>query len=184
MKRSPAGSRRRSIDAAVTSDTDECIVWPHARFGDGYGRFRFHGKELSAHRAVLILVTGKDPADLEAAHDPETCSDRGCINPRHLRWATHAENMDDILIAGTRPTGGDAVFSNKVTEAQVHAIRAASAAGASSTEIAARFPISATQVRRIVRREQWGWLPDSTGRAPTDEHQTQAEHTPTSPAHS
>lgn len=39
----------------------------------------------------------------EAAH---SCGNKTCINPRHLRWADHASNMEDAKAHGTLRGGG------------------------------------------------------------------------------
>lgn len=85
---------------------DDCLEWPYARGTNGYGHVHVDGITTTAHRVVLTLHRG-DPPDptLEAVHAPIVCHNPGCVNPRHLRWATHAENMADTIIDGTN-TGG------------------------------------------------------------------------------
>lgn len=80
-------------------DTDDCIEWPFGRDRDGYGVFYLspngdrRQRKTSANRAVSLLTFGDPPADgMHAAH---SCHNRSCINPRHLRWATVQENIDD-----------------------------------------------------------------------------------------
>lgn len=36
-----------------------------------------------------------------AAHDPENCTSRLCINPMHLRWATQEQNVADQRVSGS-----------------------------------------------------------------------------------
>jgi len=42
---------------------------------------------------ALIIETGIDPDDMEAAHGP--CNNYGCVNPKHLSWKTHTANQHD-----------------------------------------------------------------------------------------
>jgi hypothetical protein len=85
----------RFIWHAVQYTGSDCLEWPYARNEDGYGRITLTGRRSqSASRLVLELTQG--PAlGRQAAHAPVWCRNRSCVNPHHLRWATHAENMLD-----------------------------------------------------------------------------------------
>jgi hypothetical protein len=55
-----------------------------------------------AHRYVLTLTAGPPPFPRAvAAHAPLVCHNPACVNPRHLRWASQAENAADMKIDGT-----------------------------------------------------------------------------------
>lgn len=92
-----------AIEAAVMSTTDECILWSFGHTLNGYGNVKFQGRTRSAHRVALILTTGIDPPDMDAAHGP--CHAPSCINPRHLSWKTSQENCHDKKRDGTVRTG-------------------------------------------------------------------------------
>lgn len=85
--------------------SDECLIWPFHRMANGYGQASLGGKRMSASRAMCILVNGA-PTDesLEAAH---SCGkgNQGCVNPKHLRWATASENQRDRELHGTSNAG-------------------------------------------------------------------------------
>jgi hypothetical protein len=97
------------IDDALASNTDDCLVWPFAvRKSSGYGAHSGlkNGKKLNydVHRFVCKEAHGSAPNGLpEAAH---TCGNKLCINPRHLYWASHKQNMDDAKKHGTIRGGG------------------------------------------------------------------------------
>lgn len=137
--------------AAIERETDECIPWPYGT-ANGYGRVWFNGRSEQAHRVVLKQTQGEPPEKgMQAAHAPLICHNQLCINKRHLRWATSAENIADKAVDGTRAVG-EANGSAKLTEDQVRVIR--STAG-SEREIAKRFGISPGTVGRIRRGQGW-----------------------------
>ena len=74
-----------------------CINWPFPVCAKGYGKKYWKGKITRAHRVSLILQTGRDPDDLQAAH---TCNNTSCVNPDHLYWATNQQNQDDKVADG------------------------------------------------------------------------------------
>lgn len=79
--------------AILPYDGDDCLKWPYATDKDGYGLGELGGKIRRAHRYVCTLVNGDPPTPKhEAAH---SCGNGhlGCVNPRHLRWATTLENQ-------------------------------------------------------------------------------------------
>ena len=77
-----------------------------------------------------------------------------CVNPRHLRWATPAENNQDKWLHGTAKVGEDN-HASKLTEADVRAIREMFKSGANKGEISRRFGTSRKNVAVIVNRLTW-----------------------------
>lgn len=122
--RIPPGTIEKFAREAAASLTDECIIWPFPTHSKtGYGSAKIGGKSMTAHRAVLSISTGVlPPRHIHAAHSPDVCHNRKCVNPRHLRWATRAENEADKLIDGTRPSG-PSHFRAALTADQVRLIR-------------------------------------------------------------
>lgn len=86
---------------------DECIIYKGEVDRYGYGRVWTGEVKMQAHRYSLMRWEGLDvaPEGLDAAHDPVLCSDRRCVNPLHLRWATRSENLGDRWVAGSVGSG-------------------------------------------------------------------------------
>lgn len=79
-----AGSR-------VDTETS-CMLWTRCLDKCGYGKFRssdMRGETL-VHRAAFKLWCGEIPDGMEIDH---ICKTRNCINPKHLRAVTHAQNI-------------------------------------------------------------------------------------------
>ena len=104
-KRADQGSAyswlNKLCEAEPWKESDDCIIWPFGK-SDGYGICRIDRKKVGVHRYMLGKYKG-DPErnGLHAAHCPDKCTSRSCINPNHLRWATPKENAQDRYFAGT-----------------------------------------------------------------------------------
>ena len=67
-----------------------CWRWTGARNPNGYGVLRVDGKLDRVHRIAYRLWRGEIPEGLEINHK---CYVRDCVNPDHLEFVTHAENI-------------------------------------------------------------------------------------------
>ena len=66
-----------------------CWLWIGYLSTAGYGRIRYHGQDITAHRLVYELTKSRVPKGLELDH---LCRVRCCCNPEHLEPVTHIEN--------------------------------------------------------------------------------------------
>lgn len=126
-RRAASGSHLAWLRSMAGFDGDECLTWPfRARTTKGYGVTDHNGQMQNASRVMCILAHGEPPTPLhEAAH---SCGKghEGCVNPRHLRWATRSENHMDKRLHGTALLG-EANHQARLSAGEVHAIRSSSA---------------------------------------------------------
>lgn len=150
------GDASRWLLRHADTTTEDCIIWPFGRISSGYGMTTVSGHRVLAHRRMCELAHGETPTPLhQAAH---SCGNGrlGCVNPKHLRWATASENETDKVQQG-RSNRGVRSANAKLTEEDVRWIR--SKRGVMTQEaIAQRLYITKTNVSHIWRRKSWAWL--------------------------
>ncbi len=129
---------------------DHCVFFPGKRQPNGYGRVSVDGRYERAHVYACRSAHGPRPiGKTDAAH---SCGTAMCINPRHLSWATRAENEADKVRHGR----SNRSRSQRLTQAQVDLIRQWYAAGGSTQrELADHFGVSLMTVNDIVNHRTW-----------------------------
>jgi hypothetical protein len=86
------------FEYALTYEGEDCFIWPYGRDSYGYAR----RGSLIVHTQICIITHGPRPADhFDAAH---SCGNGhlGCINPKHLSWTTHSENVKAGITENTK----------------------------------------------------------------------------------
>lgn len=135
--------------------TDECVLWPYGQNGHGYGRVDHDGTRYPTHRLSCTIAHGEPPfPKADAAH---SCNNRACMNPRHLRWATRADNCADRISDGTA-NRGERHGNSKLTEYQVREMRIYARSGVTQQNLAAYYGVAPRAISMIVRGKRWGWL--------------------------
>lgn len=132
---------------------DQCWHWTGAKTSRGYGRPMFNGRRRMAHRWALEFATGDSGEGRLALH---SCDNPKCVNPKHLRWGTQLENIQDRVDRGRNGAArGTANGSAKLNAEQVLAIRADDRPGRT---IAAEYGVSQMLISAIKRRVIWSHL--------------------------
>ena len=146
------GLARAFLEAAVTSSTSECVIWPFKKNRKGYGAINIGGTTIETHRLVCIRAHGNPPpGKWDAAHE---CGKTSCVNPRHISWKTRKDNLADCERHGTKPIG-EQLHNAVLTEQDIREIRSLSGAK-TQREIAALFGIHQVHVSQIIRGKVWG----------------------------
>ena len=124
----------------------------------GYGQTAFGGTIMTTHRAMLTACTGTwMPPEVLACHE---CDNRKCINPKHLFWGTHADNMRDCAEKGRTTKGrrskncGVLVKNSILNDDKVRVIRALRGS-MTHRKIAEQLGINRTTVSGILRGRSW-----------------------------
>ena len=69
---------------------DGCWIWATGLSAAGYGRIRWDGELVYAHRLMYESLIGPIPEGLEIDH---LCRNRACVDPAHLEPVTHRVNL-------------------------------------------------------------------------------------------
>ena len=88
--------------------TDECVPWPGAKASNGYGLVNYIGLDgkrhgTQAHRMAYAICVDDIPEGRTLAHVAERgCTDRACINPKHLEPVSHKVTIlrSETTVAG------------------------------------------------------------------------------------
>lgn len=130
----------------MDAQSDGCAVWTASRNLKGYGLCKLFGENF-AHRASWVAHFGPIPVGMFVCH---ACDNPPCVNPSHLFLGSAADNSADMVAKGRAPrNAGDRSGMARVSDADVHVMRALRAEGLPLKVIAARFSISDSQTSRI-----------------------------------
>lgn len=141
-----------------------CWLWTGSKDRKGYGQLSVGSKcdgskrPHSAHRISWTLANG-DPGELCVLH---RCDVPACVRPDHLFLGTVADNNRDMFAKGRAcvpSLRGTHNPSARLTQADVRAIRAASEAGATRTELADQFGVHRSTIQLVVSRHNWSHIP-------------------------
>ena len=130
-----------------------CMEWQPSRDRGGYGYYMIMYKNLRAHRVMAELVYGPRPEGMVVRH---SCDNPPCINPDHLSFGTHKDNVADKFARGRANIPfGESHAHSKLTAESVLAIRAEYGSGISYDKLGAKYGISGATARDAIKRITW-----------------------------
>lgn len=154
-KTAPEGAGLEFLLAHVDHMGSDCVEWPYSKSGGGYGQTYYNGNVQQTHRLMCKLAHGEPPkSDLQAAH---RCGNHGCINPRHLRWRTCKQNIDEKKDHG-REALGEARSSAKLKEFEVVEIIKLNGV-VPATHLAKKYGVNPVTIRAIQTGKTWVHIP-------------------------
>jgi hypothetical protein len=153
---SPGELLRYYRDIVLTYEGDECLIWPFARTGAGYGHLKISRKQQFVHRLVCHEEHGPPPTTAHLAAHSCGNGHLGCVARKHLSWKTPSQNYDDSIQHGTAILGDSSHFS-KLNEAQARHILEMKGKK-SVRELANTFGVTNSLVYMIHNRKIWRTL--------------------------
>lgn len=140
----------RFLAKVAEPDGNGCHFWTASTDKDGYGQFQLAGRKVKAHRYAAGMLDF--PPEIQTRH---ICHVPACVNPEHLTFGSHADNMADRGAAGRQAKGVSQGLA-KLTEENVIEIRRRYAeGGVTQRKLADEFGVSRRSVYRVVLRKTW-----------------------------
>ena len=125
----------------------KCWSWNGKKHSFGYGHFLDRG----AHRFSYIIHFGSIPKGKSVLHK---CDNPECVNPKHLKLGTPADNSSDMKKSG-RSLVGEKNPNHKLTWIKVNEIRKIYPNIMSSRKIGKMYGVTKKVIVDIVKNRIW-----------------------------
>ncbi len=145
---------------SIPEPNSGCLLWT-GNTVCGYGRLKYEGRSLKAHRLAWTHKHGPIPKGMCVCHK---CDVRACINTDHLFLGTNAENTADRDAkkrGGGEKRRGPKNGGAKLSLDKVTLIRA-SLGRRDAERLSRELGVGASQIRRIRRGGAWKETQDRT----------------------
>lgn len=148
-EKTPPGAPLKWLSSMGPSD--ECITWPFCRNTSGYAHVWAYGRMVIVSRLVCEQANGKPPSPKHEARHSCGKGHEACVNPKHISWSTHVENIQDRRLHGTENIGMRN-WKAKLTDEDVLVIRGATER---PSELASRYGVSDSCISNVRSRRRW-----------------------------
>lgn len=129
-----------------------CWEWTARRDDHGYGFLALGGgRVMACHRIAYCIYYQKDPTGLVIRH---RCDNPPCCNPLHLLSGTQAQNIQDMVLRNRNQRGEDH-HRHRLTEGQVHEIKARPRYLGEGKHLAEEFEVSGATISLILNNKIW-----------------------------
>lgn len=126
-----------------------CLEWQMTRTSTHYGQIWLRGKMVLVHREMATLIYGPPAGREMALH---SCDNPSCINPKHLSWGSHSENMKQMYSRGRAPKR-QPHSQRRFTFEQAELIRAEYAQGNTSMQkLGNKYGVSNKAIESLLKR--------------------------------
>lgn len=130
-----------------------CQVWMGAILQNGYGVIAPERKQVYVHRVSYEVYVGPISAGARVLHN---CDVKTCINPKHLRLGTPADNAKDRELRGQmRHVTGEENGRSVLTLAQVLVIKERLQGTESYNHIARDYGVKPRTIQDIHTGRTW-----------------------------
>lgn len=143
------------VEVVLPFEGDECLSWPFGRVS-GYGQLYYNGKSRTVHTLACEAIHGPSPSRKHLVAHSCGQGQHGCVNPRHLRWATQVSNLADRVTHGTI-IRGEKTHTSKLKEEDIRNIRALRGS-LTQKELALRFGVCRSNISAVLLGLTWSWL--------------------------
>jgi len=137
------------------TEKNGCLLWHKADVKGGYGRSRFNGERMLAHRFSWKIHFSDPPKNMEVCHK---CDTPLCVNPDHLFLGTHKENMLDASskkrIKGPQ---GEKAYNAKINDLIATEILNSELPG---NELAEKYSLTRDHISKIRKGKAWSHVND------------------------
>ena len=128
---------------------DACHNYLKPNQSNGYGRLSAGGECMDSHRAAWVFEHGTIPPGMCVLHGEICGTNKLCVNVKHLRLGSNAENSAQAKAAGR-------VACRKLTRDKAKDIAELLAVGARPLELAATFGVSTQSIINVKKgRTYW-----------------------------
>lgn len=135
---------------ALTADPERCWEWQGNTTGYGYGNLKVNGRQVDTHQAAWYFTYG----EFSKKWILHSCDNPRCVNPRHLREGTPADNTKD-MIDRLRGYMGERHYKTDFSAADVLKLRERMALGESDAKLAKEFNTARCTMNAIRHRRNW-----------------------------